>query len=74
MTADRALTKTQASYLRVIGDRHRLLKGWGGYGSTLTVRILEERGFIRLRTFPRSRGADDWEATLTSKGLAWYEA
>jgi hypothetical protein len=68
------LTKTQRRYLQLIGDRGRLRRGWGGYGSTLTVRILEERGYLRLQTFPRSKGADDWEASLTLKGKQWYDA
>jgi len=63
------LTKTQLRYLAVIRDRGHLRKGWGGYSSTLTVRILEERGYCRLRRL-NSNGSD-WEASLAAKG---YEA
>ena len=41
------LTRIQALYLAE-GDRIRLMCGWGGLSSTLTVRLLEERGLITL--------------------------
>lgn len=45
-----------------------LRSGWGGYSSTVTVRLLAERGLCRLRTFPRSRGGEIWEAHITRAG------
>jgi hypothetical protein len=66
------LTRTQALYLAE-GDRRRLQCGWGGLSSTLTVRLLEERGLATVRwssSWPR------WEITgLTHDGqklLACY--
>lgn len=59
------LTRTQALYLAE-GDRRRLRYGWGGLRSTLTVRLLEERGLITLR---REWGETGWEITgLTHDG------
>lgn len=59
------MTRTAALYLAE-GDRRRLVYGWGGLRSTLTVRLLEERGLITVRwssTYPR------WEITgLTHHG------
>ncbi len=57
------MTKTQRFYLDESVMRGRLVKGWGGLKSTLTVRILEERGYIRLRD--HSQG---WKATPLDKG------
>lgn len=41
------LGRTQALYLAE-GDRRHLTYGWGGLRSTITVRLLEERGLITL--------------------------
>lgn len=41
------LTPVQAIYLQT-ADLHGFDCGWGGLRSTLTVRILEERGLITL--------------------------
>jgi hypothetical protein len=41
-------TRAQRRYLREAAGRGHLQYGWGGYKSTQTVRILEERGLIRL--------------------------
>jgi hypothetical protein len=61
------LTRTQALYMAE-GDRRRLVAGWGGLSSTLTVRLLEERGLATVRwssRYPR------WEITgLTHAGAA----
>lgn len=38
----------QRHYLQEAAGRGHLQYGWGGYRSTQTVRILEERGLIRL--------------------------
>jgi hypothetical protein len=58
------LTRTQALYLAE-GDRRRLRYGWGGLRSTLTVRLLEERGLITLARWDSPR----WEITgLTHLG------
>lgn len=60
------LTRTQALYLAE-GDRRRLRYGWGGLRSTLTVRLLEERGLITLGRWDAPR----WEITgLTHAGAA----
>lgn len=60
------LTRTQALYLAE-GDRRRLRYGWGGLRSTLTVRLLEERGLITLGRWDAPR----WEITgLTHEGAA----
>ncbi len=40
------LTSEQATYLDA--GRRRFDAGWGGLNSTLTVRLLEERGLITL--------------------------
>lgn len=68
------LTRTQALYLAE-GERRRLRYGWGGLRSTLTVRLLEERGLITLQRW----GDPRWEITgLTHEGAAllarWREA
>ena len=57
------LTKTQRSYLTAM-EYGTLQSGWGGHGSTLTVRILEERGLCTLREF----GPGKWEARITNAG------
>jgi hypothetical protein len=46
--------------------RDRLNKGWGGYSSTLTVRVLEERGLCRVQ--PDYNGPGRWCATITNAG------
>jgi hypothetical protein len=49
------LTREQSYYLRE-GSQRRLEYGWGGYKSTLSVRLLEERGLITVAwstTWPR---------------------
>jgi hypothetical protein len=65
----RPLTKTQKAYLREIVRRHVLSQGWGGYSSTLTVRILEEHGFIRLREGVGRR----WVASPLEKGYEFVK-
>jgi hypothetical protein len=62
------LTRVAALYLAE-GRRRRLVYGWGGLRSTLTVRLLEERGLI---TLARSHDPDRrWEITgLTRAGEA----
>ena len=61
---ERKLTRTQRAYLDVIRERGHLTKGWGGYGSTLVVRILNERGLVHLREHPARPGrAPKWTAT-----------
>lgn len=57
-------TKTQLAYLRMIEERGSLRKGWGGYSSILTLRILEDRGLIRLI----EHGSGVWTASLTVAG------
>ncbi len=42
------LTRIQALYLTEASKRP-LAYGWGGYRSTLVVRLLEERGLITVR-------------------------
>lgn len=59
-----SLTKTQRRYLDTIRERGHLRYGWGGYKSTRTVRILEEKGLIRLIRL----SGGGWTASLTSKG------
>ncbi|MCM6779097.1 hypothetical protein NDR87_37065 [Nocardia sp. CDC159] len=49
------LTYTQWRYLDEVDRRGRLEYGWGGYTSTLTVRLLRERGLITV--------ADRWQRT-----------
>lgn len=61
-------TRTQIAYLKVIVERGTLNKGWGGYSSTLTIRLLEERGLVEVRVWPQPTGADDWSAQITAKG------
>jgi hypothetical protein len=54
--------------------------GWGGLKSTLTVRLLEERGLVQLDRRPWERNArgeiiERWEVTgLTMLGGAVHEA
>ena len=62
---DRPLTKTQIQYLDEIVTR-RLTRGWGGYSSTQTVRILQERGYITLHDH-----YSGWRAAPTDKGRAY---
>ena len=63
MTTPR-LTAVQRRYLEVMEGRDRLKCGWGGYRSTVTVRILEERGLCTLREW----GPSDWDASITNAG------
>ncbi len=59
----RRLTRVQQLYLQETQTR-RLRRGWGGMGSTLTVRLLEERGLVTVNWLGR-----DWELTgLTTLG------
>jgi hypothetical protein len=58
-----ALTRTMLNYLEVIREQEWLTKGWGGYGSTQTVRILEERGLISLREVGKG-----WQAKIRPAG------
>jgi hypothetical protein len=44
------LTREQRGYLDVARQYHHVAYGWGGYRSTLTVRILHERGLLSLST------------------------
>jgi hypothetical protein len=48
------LTRIQANYLELGATWRQAYRGWGGHGSTLTVRLLEERGLITVdwRTGP----------------------
>lgn len=60
------LTHIQAHYLAE-ADKRQLEYGWGGFRSTLVVRLLEERGLITLQrgTSP----APSWTITgLTRRG------
>lgn len=57
------LTKAQRAYLSAMLG-HSLSSGWGGHSSTLTVRILEERGLCTLRQY----GPGDWVASITGAG------
>ncbi|MEV2222772.1 hypothetical protein AB0E01_23180 [Nocardia vinacea] len=74
------LTAEQWHYLDTAAGRHGFEYGWGGLRSTLTVRILEERGLITLdrRHYERdSRGSivDRWKVTgLSALGRAVYDA
>jgi hypothetical protein len=62
----RRLTRTQRNYLHAADSQGHLPYGWGGYTSTQTVRILEERGYVILG---RNHCAARWCITgLTSKG------
>jgi DNA-binding HxlR family transcriptional regulator len=68
------LTRIQALYLAE-ASRQQLECGWGGLSSTLTVRLLEERGLI---TLARSSRRPRWTITsLTHLGRqvldAWRE-
>lgn len=66
----RTLGRTQALYLAE-GDQRRLVCGWGGLSSTVTVRLLEERGLI---TLARSPAYPRWTITgLTRLGQAVLE-
>ena len=58
------LTPAQLRYLEIIEQRGQLHKGWGGYSSTRTVRLLEERGYIQLVR----RSGNDWVAGMLEKG------
>jgi hypothetical protein len=60
------VTKTQLHYLSAMEDVGLLKAGWGGFASTLTVRILAERGLCTLREF----GPGDWQASITKAGRA----
>jgi len=70
----RKLTRTQLGYLDAIQWQGRLRRGWGGYSSTLTVRILEERGLVTLQRLPQLGKADSWEAQITPAGSELLEA
>lgn len=60
------LTRVQALYLAE-GARQQLDCGWGGMSSTLTVRLLEERGLITLDR--HGRAGASWSITgLTHLG------
>jgi hypothetical protein len=63
------LTRTQLNYLRAISERGQLTKGYGGYGSTQTVRLLEEKGLIRLQRYPRPGGGEGWRASIRPAGV-----
>lgn len=63
------LTRTQRVYLEMMTMRDRLNRGWGGFSSTRTARVLEERGLCRVQ--PDYNGPGQWAATITSRG---YEA
>lgn len=66
----RKLTRVQWVYLYEVWHRGRLEYGWGGLRSTLTVRVLEERGLIVLT---RNSFAKDhrgrWVERWTVSGL-----
>jgi hypothetical protein len=65
------LTRTQLDYLQAIHGAFTggLTKGHSGYGSTLTVRILEERGLITLSRYPRQGRSDGWRAKIRPAGV-----
>jgi hypothetical protein len=69
MAAPQRLTKTQLDYLAAINESlgQGLTKGHGGYNSTQTVRILEERGLITLQRFDRG-GREIWRAKIRPAG------
>lgn len=73
----KTLTKTQQNYLARI-SLGGLAQGWGGYGSTRTVRLLEERGLVHLTRTPHivknGRRAETWKASLTQAGWDWLAA
>jgi hypothetical protein len=64
------VTRIQLSYLRLAESHGHFAFGWGGYKSTRTVRLLEERGLIRLGRNHCAAGADPlWcVVAITPKG------
>lgn len=64
MTRPGRLTDVQRRYLQLIDERGTLTQGWGGYGSTRTVRILAERGLVMLKQRPDV----PWRAQITTAG------
>lgn len=56
------LTATQAVYLGAAVLQGRLVCGWGGLSSTLTVRLMEERGLVTVR-YDRRDTSRRWEIT-----------
>lgn len=70
MSVQARLTRTQSHYLDAMRWTGRLQCGWGGLSSTLTVRVLAERGLCSLREF----GPADWEAKITTAGRETLEA
>lgn len=50
--------------LRAYPCSQPIRKGWGGMKSTLTIRILEERGLAMVTNWRK----DGWVASLTKKG------
>lgn len=69
------LTFTQWVYLRDADRMGGFDYGWGGHRSTLTVRLLRERGLITLDDFSPRPGRR-WRVTgLTTRGeqvlIAW---
>ncbi len=59
------LTSEQATYLDVACSRGGFDRGWGGLSSTLTVRLLEERGLLTLRE--NRTGYPRWRVTSATK-------
>jgi hypothetical protein len=61
------LTRTQRRYLTEMLYRGTLQCGYGGLRSTLTVRLLEERGLALVKQPPNG---PRWTAQLTEAGRA----
>jgi hypothetical protein len=76
MPISQRVTETQANYLEAIWRRPaHLRQGEGGYASTRTVRVLSEKGLVRLWYVPRHNGPGRaWEAALTERGRQWVLA
>lgn len=70
MTESRRLTNVQWNYLDEMQYHNPLHQGWGGYGSTRTVRLLEERGYCILKYNANGH----WSASLTNKGAQALDA
>lgn len=56
------LTWEQSTYLDVASTRGGFDRGWGGLSSTLSVRLLEERGLLTLQ-----RNYPGWRVTGLTK-------
>lgn len=68
------VTRIQLMYLKEARNRGHFAYGWGGYKSTRTVRLLQERGYITISDRHCAAGAGLWCVTsLTAKGAEVLE-